>query len=296
MTVAQLDEHRTFTIGGSDAAAACGVDPFRSPVMLWAEKSGRIEREPSEAMLWGQRLEPVIFGVLEAEGYELLPAPADGFRSDKHPYMTGHPDAFVALDGERALVSVKTTGQWAGHAWTNGSVPIAYQVQELHYLALTGLNAALFACLIGGQRLEIRTMQRDDKAIARIIELEAGFYEHLRSDTPPPASANGDAALIYPEAKRELTRLTGEAWKHHRKLKMLAEQKRIIEAQYDAALEVEKANIGDAATALSPYDEVAARWTPYDRTALDSKALREAMPATFTEFSTTKTLRRFTLE
>lgn len=86
----------TFTLGGSDAAAACGVDPWKSPVMLYLEKTGVVVREESEAMRFGRKLEAVVWGELEERGYDLLPAPADGFTDSERPWLVGHPDGFVA--------------------------------------------------------------------------------------------------------------------------------------------------------------------------------------------------------
>jgi predicted phage-related endonuclease len=57
-----------------------------------------------------------------------------------------------------------------------------------------------------------------------------------------------------------------------------------------------KARMGNAATAIGPNDEVAAKWTSYDRKAIDTKALRRAVPAIAAEYETTKRMRRFTVE
>ena len=73
MTVVQLRPH---TIGGSEAAAACGVDPYRSRVWLWGEKTGRpgFERPETEAMRWGKRLEDDIDDALRELGYDVTEA------------------------------------------------------------------------------------------------------------------------------------------------------------------------------------------------------------------------------
>ena len=60
---------RSFTLGGSVAASAAGIDPFRSRVMAWAELTGRVSREESEAVEWGNRLEPVIDDAMTERGY-----------------------------------------------------------------------------------------------------------------------------------------------------------------------------------------------------------------------------------
>src|SRR5581483_6399044 len=65
---------------GAEGAAAAGVHPYTSRVMLWLRRTGRVEQPETEAMRWGTRIEPLVLAALEEEGYELLPAPVDGFR------------------------------------------------------------------------------------------------------------------------------------------------------------------------------------------------------------------------
>lgn len=49
-------------IGGSDAAAALGMSPWKTQLELYLEKRGELMAPDidSEAMLWGRVLEPVI--------------------------------------------------------------------------------------------------------------------------------------------------------------------------------------------------------------------------------------------
>src|SRR5436309_2038443 len=102
MTVTPL---RTFTIGGSDAAAAAGIDPHKSRMKLWLEKRGVIPVEESEAMRWGKLLEPVIFEELRER--ELDPQHFTLVAGDKkRPWCIGHPDGLVTLDEITALLEV----------------------------------------------------------------------------------------------------------------------------------------------------------------------------------------------
>jgi len=55
-----LNERRK-GIGGSDAAAICGLSPYRTPLQVWQDKRGLSGVIPeNEAMEWGKRLEPII--------------------------------------------------------------------------------------------------------------------------------------------------------------------------------------------------------------------------------------------
>ena len=54
---------RKLGLGSSDAAEAVGLSPYKCPLSLWLEKTGRKEPEDishKEAVLWGIELEPVL--------------------------------------------------------------------------------------------------------------------------------------------------------------------------------------------------------------------------------------------
>lgn len=66
----QLDQdlwlkYRNQGIGSSDAATACGLNPFKSQLELWMEKTGRIIPEQPKMtedspLVWGTILEPIV--------------------------------------------------------------------------------------------------------------------------------------------------------------------------------------------------------------------------------------------
>lgn len=60
-------EVRRTGIGGSDAAAAVGLNPYKSQLELWLEKTGRDAELPkpdpndtTEPIYWGTLLEPIV--------------------------------------------------------------------------------------------------------------------------------------------------------------------------------------------------------------------------------------------
>lgn len=285
-------------IGGSDAAAACGVDPHRSRVMAWAEMTGRAERERTEAMEWGTALQPVVFAELERRGFELVPAPADDLRDPERPWLGGHVDGFVNLEGERGVLEIKTGSWWTGKEWAEKvGAPAGYIVQCHHYLHLTGRPVALLACLVGGQRLETRIVERDDLLLARILELEADFLNHVVSDTPPApdGSTSTEDAIktLHPNGDETRVRLTGQSWADLLELRQRREQRAELKRQTAELEQRIKLAMGDATEAVSPYDEVVVRWRNVSRTSLDTKALRETLPTIYGEYATTSTSRRF---
>lgn len=54
-------EERRKGIGGSDVAAVLGLNPYRTPLDLWEDKTGKAEELPqSESAYWGTALEDVV--------------------------------------------------------------------------------------------------------------------------------------------------------------------------------------------------------------------------------------------
>lgn len=270
MTVSRLADRR-FTVGGSEAAAACGVNPYDSRVALWARKTGRVPATAeNEAMLWGKLIEPVILDVLENHGYSCWAG--SEFRDDGRPWMVGHPDAFgreVCGDGSLFVVDAKTSGPWSAGAWDDDGAPVAYVMQLLHYMHLTGCDHGLLACLIGGQRLEVRTVERDDEAIAMMLRAEEEFVTYCRRDVPPPPrGSESDAAalrVMFPGEQGKSVRLSRQTLALVHEYRDRHRQLQAVKRQCDELKQSIQLAMGDAEVALSLSDEVAAKWTVYQR-------------------------------
>jgi putative phage-type endonuclease len=297
MTVIRLPTR--FTIGGSEAAAAAGIDPHRSRVGLWLEKTGRIEREKTEAMRWGTLLQPLILAELCERGYRATPFGHE-LRDEDRQWLAGHPDGFVYEgedeDEDGILLEVKTVGQRAKREW-NGQPPLAYVAQVQHYLHLTGLDRALLAVLVGGQRLELTEIERNDRWIATLIELEQEFYErYLILDEPPPVRHDDadNLARMFPEHKPgRKVRLAKDALAVLAELRARTAQKDAIERQCETLRNQLKATMGDAETAIDAYDDEVIHWRTFTSERVDVTRLRAERPDIAAEFVKPVQSRRF---
>jgi putative phage-type endonuclease len=293
VTVVQLPTR--FTIGGSEAAAAAGIDPHRSRVGLWLEKTGRSEHEETEAQRWGKLLEPVIFEELRERGYLVQPAPGE-HRKD---WLIGHPDGYVIEDGAiSGVLEVKTVGQWAKREW-NGQPPLAYVAQLQHYLHLTGLDRALLAVLVGGQRLELTEIERNDRWIATLIELEKEFLDrYLKPDLPPPVRHDDadNLARMFPEHEPgRRVRLAKDALDVLAELRARTAQRDAIERQCETLRNQLKATMGDAETAIDAHDDEVLHWRNVTTERVDVKRLRAERPDIAAEFVKPIQSRRFSV-
>lgn len=209
-------------IGSSDAAAAVGLNPYKSQLELWLEKTGRDANLPkadsqdeNSAMYWGNILEPIVAAhYTKRTGRRVRRINAVLQHPDPSlPWMLANIDREVTGSSEVQILECKTAGINGARLWKEG-VPEYVQLQVMHQLAVTGKQAADVAVLLGGQHLEIHRIERDKTLIARLIELEQHFWQYVESDTPPPAdgSESADRALrcLYPADDGQTLDFTGE--------------------------------------------------------------------------------------
>lgn len=201
-------EVRKTGIGGSDAAAAVGLSPYKSPLELWMEKTGRDaalpkpdSKDTTHPTYWGTFLEPIVAAAYTQQTGNRVRKVNAVLQHPQFPFMIANLDREVVGTPLVQVLECKTAGEFGAKLWQDG-VPEDVQLQVQHQLAVTGKLAADVAVLICGQRLEVHHIKRDDDLISRLITLEARFWQYVTSDTPPPAdgseSADRALRLLYP--------------------------------------------------------------------------------------------------
>ncbi|HCX80566.1 MAG: endonuclease [Curvibacter sp. RIFCSPHIGHO2_12_FULL_63_18] len=195
-------------IGSSDAAAAVGLNPYKSQLALWMEKTGRDDlfapidvNDESTPVYWGTLLEPIVAAsYVKRTGNRVRKVNAVLQHPD-HPFLLANLDREIIGVPEVQILECKTAGVQGARLWKDG-VPEYVVLQVQHQLAVTGKRAADVAVLIGGQELQIHRIKRDDLLIERLIQLEEVFWGYVQSDVAPPVdgSDSADQALrrLYP--------------------------------------------------------------------------------------------------
>lgn len=201
-------EVRRSGIGSSDAAAAVGLNPYKSPLALWLEKTGRDDLLPQpdpydqrSPVYWGTVLESLVAQQYSRQTGRTVRRVNAVLQHPQQPWMLANLDREVVGCPEVQILECKTAGLNGARLWRDG-VPDYVQLQVMHQLAVTGHPAADVAVLICGQELQIHRIERDETMITQLIELERQFWDRVEQDQPPPADGSESAATalqcLYP--------------------------------------------------------------------------------------------------
>jgi putative phage-type endonuclease len=214
-----LDRH--LYIGGSDIGAILGLSPYRTPLEVWMNKTGRSTDEANNlAIRFGNFAEDFVANEYALQTQSSLVHYPKPIPHPKHPHLVGHVDRFVMpstppdqsnqkelFDGKGTccaahLLECKTANpfnqsQW-GESGTN-QVPLPYLVQCLWYLAITNLERTDLAVLFSNQDFRIYTITRDLELEQMMIDKALFFWNnYVLSDIAPPAKCETDYQHLYP--------------------------------------------------------------------------------------------------
>ena len=308
---------RRAILGGSTIAAAAGIDPYCSPVRLWLEMTGRVERQETEAMAWGKRLQPVIFEALRDDGYDAFEDGGTDY-ADRNGWLVGHPDGFGSVtDGASDAASApgrrpRSTDrderlvrdsrlyiiEAKASAYGYTDLPATWDAQVQTYMHLTGAREAIVAQL-AGLHLTVWEVERKPAAMEALRELGERFVGYVESGEQPPVEGHPDdraaLALAYPDATPRTVRETREVREARRELAALLEREKAWKARVEGLRAVITAHMGDADTLIDAHDETVATWRNVTSRRLDTARLKKERAGLYDLFSVETMTRRFVL-
>ena len=273
-------------LGGSDAAAICGVSPWKTPYQLWLEKTGNVEPQDISQNLpvrIGTFLEPMLRLMFTEQTDLAVVDSQERFSHPDHEFIIGHVDGMI--DGQPAGWEGKTTGFNRGDWGDTGSdqVPTHYYLQCAHYMACTGMNAWYLSVLISNSDFRTYVLRRDDELIDMLIAREIAFWRHVQDETPPPPMSARDVELIY-------NRDNGKGIEADQSIAATCEALRAVKAQInDLKAQQEKLEsqvklfMGEH-SALFAGSRKLATWKNQAAKRFDTTALKQTQPETYAQF------------
>lgn len=285
-------------IGGSDAAAVIGLNPFRSRIEVYADKMGMMpEKEDTESMRLGRDLEDYVAQRFCEETGKKVRRNNFMWCHDEHRCMIADVDREVI--GENAGLECKTTQAWGGKVIMKGEIPLTYYVQCMHYMAVMGYDRVYLAVLIFGKGFFHFTIERDEDEIAALVAAEASFWrDHVEAgiSPDPDGSQSAEQAVdaIWGNRTQEDELLMFDFSDDMRELCDLAAAEKEIKRQKDAIKQRLQAALGEHMVGSS--DRYVITWRPQERSSIDSRRLYRERPDIYREYLTTSSTRIFKIK
>ena len=189
-------------IGGSEASAVVGLNPYMSNTDLWSIKTGRREAEDisdKPYVRYGHDAEPLLRELfkLDFPDYKVGYVDNNLFLNSRYPWAHASLDGWLQdPEGRTGILEIKTTEilqSMQKEKWKD-RIPDNYYLQVLHYMMVMEAD---FACLKaqlkydydGDIYLQIRHywIERQDveNDIRILSEKEEEFWHHMQNGTRP---------------------------------------------------------------------------------------------------------------
>lgn len=290
-----LSLRRNF-IGGSDAGAVVGLNPYKSAYTLWAEKTGKIpEFEGNLITEVGSYLEDFVAKLFEKETGKKVRRKNRMIVNDEYPFACADVDRVVV--GENAILECKTTNSYpAMKKFKNGEYPESWYCQITHYLGVGGYDRVYLGVLIGCREFKVFVLDRDEGEIKALMTAEADFwYNNVQKNIAPIAdgaeSTSETISTIYPESNDSAVSLMA----YENDLKQYMTYTSLIkdvEKQRDEVANRIKAFMGESGKGESNGYKVS--WTSSERKSFDTKKFASVhKDIDLSDFYKTLTVRTF---
>lgn len=287
-------------IGGSDVGAILGVNKWKSAFEIYLDKTEEITEvnEVSEAAYWGTKFEDLVAREFTVRTGKKVRRDNKHLVHKDYPFMVANLDRRVV--GEDAILECKTANTFLSKEWEGEEIPASYLLQCQHYLAVTEAKKCYIAVLIGGQKLVIKEIERDEELINMIIEAEKDFWiNHVEKRIPPQIDGSEGASRYLSERfkqsdkslkvnlKSEFEDKINEYLEIKRQIKSLEEDSKAIENTI-------KNELGNAEKGV--ISEFLVVWKTMNSNRVDSRKLKDKYPDVYNEVIKQSTCRRFEIK
>lgn len=289
--------YRKQGITGTDVGAITGFNPYVSAMQVYLDKiTEDVEEFDNEAMRQGRDLEEYVAQrFTEVTGLKVR-------RANAIYYNVGHPIMLADFDrlvvGQRAGVECKTVSPYSADKWTDGKIPLHYQMQVQHYLAVSGYECWYIVALVLGKELIVHKIERDEELIQYLITIEERFWnEHvLKRIMPEPDGSKACSEMIGSMYFKSDAKKSMELMGCSEMLNRRAELVSLIEKMEEEKNTIDqkiKLQMQDSAYAFT--DKYKISWVSSEASRLDTKRLKEEQPSIYKEYCKTTNSRRFTV-
>jgi putative phage-type endonuclease len=285
-------------IGGSDAGAICGLNPYASPMSVYYEKTSlETEDFDNESMRQGRDLEDYVARrFMEETGLKVRRSNVM-YQSETYPFMLANVDRLIS--GENMGLECKTASAYSADKWVENSVPAHYELQCHHYMSVTGAKAWYLAVVILGKEFKFKRIDRDEELIQNLITIEQDFWENhvLTRNMPDPDGSGISNEVInryFPSAVKKSIPLSANLNEQLKRREEIIHLTNKLTQEQNQIEQQIKLYMGEYEIAFNENYRVT--WSNVDTVRIDSKRLKAERPDLYRNFAKSSQSRRFTVK
>ena len=190
-------------LGGTDLAAICGLNPYRTALDVYLEKtSDDIASETNAAMRWGNLLEDVVAKAYSEDTGRTIEIEPNTIYHSEYKFLGANIDRWA--DNKRRILECKTASFLKAKEWGDlgtDQIPESYLIQNATYSAVCNIPVVDTAVLIGGQDFRIYTYNRNKDLEDKIIKIGINFWHnHIEKRIPPKCVNTKDTFNLFPQS------------------------------------------------------------------------------------------------
>ncbi len=287
--------YRKQGIGGSDAGAVCGLNPYRTAAHVYLDKiTEDVEEIDNESMRQGRDLEEYVARRFMEETGLKVRRSNYMYQHEEYPFMVADVDRMIV--GERAGLECKTASAYSAGKWKDGQIPPHYLIQCVHYMAVTNADCWYLAVVILGQGFQWTKIERDEELIQNLIQIEQNFWENYVQAGVLPEADGSDAYTellnqhFHTARKGMKIQLSGFQTDLKRRQEIV-EQIKALEQEKNQIEQTIKKEMGESEWAIG--EDYRIHWSNVESTKIDTRRLKAERPDIYTEFSKEVKSRRF---
>jgi len=284
-------------IGGSDAPAVAGVSKWKSPLEVYLEKIGQIDkRNETESIYWGERLEEIVADEFQRRSGKKVRRKKSICQSSNNPFMIANIDREVV--GENAGLECKTTSVFNANNWDLDHVPDDYMLQCQHYMKVMDWDYMYLAVLIGGQKFKWMRIDRDTDLIDQLVSIERDFWRRVESKDPPPVDGSKAATdilnFLYGDAGEGVIDLPEESLGWVLDYFQFSQEEKMAKEQKDEASNKLKNLLKNNREGRISNFQVL--WSPVTTQRLNTTRIKSELPDIYEKYLDESTYRKFSIK
>ena len=219
-------------IGASDMATISGINPYKTPLQLWEELTGKTEPfHGNSRTAWGHKQEPMILGEYVRKVYGenfangFIYSRLDGKEkfNDLHSWteamagnrLCAHADLLDLSGDFPIIIQAKNTGEFAAGSrkkdknkgydpedFSSSGIPLAVYLQEQWEMMCYGISVSYVAVLIGGYDWRLYgPIDYSKKTCNALLTLAERMLDLVDRDEPPKPETWDDVVRLFPDFK-----------------------------------------------------------------------------------------------